>query len=155
MKDVPTPAGEPVIIPADGGKALHAFGEEVIVKLGGDQTRRSLSLWVEVTPPGGGPPPHHHDSEDELFLVQDGRVQFLVKGEWVEPGVGSTVYIPRGNVHSFRNAGESPSRMWVLTTPSGFETFFSRCAAEFARPGGPDMSRILSISGEHGIHFHQ
>ena len=155
MKDLPKPAPEPVIIPADGGTTLHAFGEEVVVKLGGDQTRGSLGLWLNVTPPGGGPPPHYHLNEDELFLVQHGRVQFLVNGDWVEPGVGSTVYVPRGNVHAFRNVGDSSSRMWVLATPAGFETFFSRCAAEFARPGGPDMPRIVSISAEHGIHFDQ
>jgi hypothetical protein len=46
-------------------------------------------------------------------------------------------------------------RMWILTTPSGFETFFSRCAAEFARPGGPDMPKVIGFSAEHGIHFVQ
>ena len=123
------------------------------MKLGGAQTGSSLSLWVETTPPGGGPPPHFHQGEDELFLVHRGRVQFLVDGQWVEPGEGSVVYVPRGNVHAFRNAGDAPSTMWILTTPSGFETFFSRCAAEFARAGGPDMSRVLAIGAEHGIHF--
>jgi quercetin dioxygenase-like cupin family protein len=153
MNPQPRPAGEPVIVLADGGKQLRAFGEEVAVKLGGGQTGGKLTLWVEVTPPGGGPPPHIHEGEDELFLVQKGRVQFWVKGEWVEPGEGAVVYVPRGNVHAFRNAGESPSRMWILTTPSGFETFFGRCAEEFAKAGGPDMGRVMGISAEHGIHF--
>jgi mannose-6-phosphate isomerase-like protein (cupin superfamily) len=155
MTEQPTPAGEPVIVPASAGRQLNAFGENVTVKLGGDETRRSLTLWVEVTPPGVGPPPHYHEAEDELFLVQQGRVQFLVKGQWVEPGEGSAVYVPRGNVHAFRNAGDAPSRMWVMTTPSGFETFFARCAAEFARGGPPDMGKIVAISAEHGIHFVQ
>ena len=155
MADQPVPAGPPVIIPPDGGNVLQAFGEQVTVKLAGGQTRGSLSLWVEVTPPGGGPPPHYHLNEDELFLVQRGRVQFLVDGRWAEPGEGSVVYVPRGNVHAFRNAGDAPSQMWILTTPAGFETFFARCAAEFARPGGPDMPKVMSVSAEHGIHFVQ
>src|SRR4051812_19577028 len=79
-------------------------------RLGGTDTNGSLSLWTEVPPPGLGPPPHYHLNEDELFLVQQGRVEFLVKGKWVEPGEGATVYIPRGNVHTFRNAGATPSR---------------------------------------------
>jgi mannose-6-phosphate isomerase-like protein (cupin superfamily) len=155
MEQHPKPAAGPVIVPAAAGAVLRAFGEEVVVKLGGDQTRRSLSLWTEITPPGGGPPPHYHLNEDELFLVQSGRVQFLVDGQWVEPGEGSTVYVPRGNVHAFRNAGQTPSRMWIITTPSGFETFFGRCAEEFAQPGGPDMAKVVGISAEHGIHFVQ
>ena len=149
----PTPKDKPVIVRADQGQALRAFGEEVSVKLGAAHTGGSLSLWVETTPPGGGPPPHFHEREDELFLVHRGRVQFLVEGQWVEPGEGAAVYVPRGNVHAFRNAGDAPSVMWILTTPAGFETFFSRCAAEFAKAGGPDMNRVVSISGEHGIHF--
>jgi mannose-6-phosphate isomerase-like protein (cupin superfamily) len=155
MEQQPKPSAKPVIVLAAAGDVLRAFGEEIVVKLGGAQTNRSLSLWTEITPPGGGPPPHYHLNEDELFLVHSGRVQFLVDGQWVEPGEGATVYVPRGNVHAFRNAGQTPSRMWIITTPAGFETFFGRCAEEFARPGGPDMTRIVGISAEHGIHFVQ
>jgi hypothetical protein len=63
------------------------------------------------------------------------------------------VFMPRGVVHSFRNPGSTPLRMLVHTAPSGFEVFFSRCADEFAKPGPPDMQRIMAISAEHGIFF--
>jgi hypothetical protein len=56
-------------------------------------------------------------------------------------------------VHAFKNVGDKPSRMLVSTSPGGFETFFSRCAEEFASPDGPDMERIVEISAEHGIHY--
>lgn len=153
MNQQTNPAGEPVIVSADAGRKLAAFGEDVTIKLGGEQTGGKLALWMEVTPAGGGPPPHVHANEDELFLVQWGRVQFLVKGEWVEPGEGAAVYVPRGNVHAFKNVGATPSRMWIMTSPSGFETFFARCAAEFGKPGGPDMPAVMKISAEHGIRF--
>jgi hypothetical protein len=61
--------------------------------------------------------------------------------------------MPRGVVHTFKNVGDQHSRMLITTTPSGFESFFSRCAAEFAKPGGPDMSRVIEIGIEHEIHF--
>jgi hypothetical protein len=61
------------------------------------------------------------------------------------------VYMPRGAVHCYRNVGTTPSRQWIVTMPSGFEKFFARCAEEFARPGGPDMNRIVQIHHEHGI----
>jgi hypothetical protein len=53
-------------------------------------------------------------------------------------------------VHSFRNPGQKPLRMLVHAAPFGFENFFSRCADEFAKPGPPDMQRIVAISAEHG-----
>src|SRR5687767_6511771 len=101
MKKQSNDALKPVIVPPDAGELLRGFGEEVMVKLGGGQTGGSLALWVETTPPGNGTPPHYHENEDELFLVQRGRVEFLVDGEWLEPGEGAAVYVPRGNVHAF------------------------------------------------------
>ena len=86
-------------------------------------------------------------------MVQEGEMSFLVDGEWQPAGAGSVVFAPRGSVHTFRNVGETPSRMLVLTQPSGFETFFARCAEEFKQPGEPDMDRIVAISSEHGIYY--
>jgi hypothetical protein len=45
--------------------------------------------------------------------------------------------------------------MLISTTPAGIEKFFARCAEEFAKAGGPEMSRITEIGAEYGIHFVQ
>ena len=63
--------------------------------------------------------------------------------------------MPHGSIHTFKNVGDQPLRMLIMTVPSGFEKFFCRCHDEFAKPGGPDMSRVDQISKEHGIHFLQ
>lgn len=136
----------PVIVAPGEGRIFHAFGEEVIIHLGGDQTGGQLTIWTEITPPGGGPPPHYHEQEHEWFYVEEGRVSFLLDGAWHELGPGGTAFMPCRSIHTFKNIGDIPSRMRVTTTPSGFEVFF-------ARPGGPDMPRIFEISAEHGIHF--
>jgi quercetin dioxygenase-like cupin family protein len=143
----------PSLLDPGAGRRLHAFGEEVILHLGGEQTGGQLAVWTEITPPGDGPPPHYHEREDECFVVQEGRVAFLHHGHWHEKGPGGVVFMPRGVVHAFKNVGDTPSRMLLTTTPSGFEIFFARCAEEFARPGPPDMPRIIAIAAEHGIHF--
>jgi uncharacterized cupin superfamily protein len=87
--------------------------------------------------------------------VLEGRVAFLLNGEWREVGPGASAFMPRGVVHTFKNVGDRSSRILILTTPSGFEKFFARCADEFAKPAGPDMARIVEIGVEHGIHFVQ
>jgi hypothetical protein len=58
--------------------------------------------------------------------------------------------LPRGVPHRYHNVGTTPSKHWLLTTPSGFEHFFA-CAEEFAQPGGPDMRRIVEIHAAYGI----
>ena len=144
-------AGGPVIVQPQGGATLHAFGNAMRIVLGGAETGGRLALGLETTPPGGGPPPHRHHTDDELFLVLEGREEFLTDGRWTEVAPGGAVYLPRGSVHTFRNAGEAPSRHWVLTTPSGFEVFFAQCAEAFAAPGAPDMGRVMGLFAAHGL----
>jgi mannose-6-phosphate isomerase-like protein (cupin superfamily) len=143
----------PCIVPPGAGKVLRAFGEEITIHLSGADTGGQFTMWTEITPPGGGPPPHYHLREEEWFFPLDGRVEFFRDNVWTEVPVGSVVFIPRGVVHAFRNPGDKPLRMLLHTAPSGFEIFFARCAEEFAKPGAPNMPRIIEISAEHGIHF--
>jgi hypothetical protein len=75
--------------------------------------------------------------------------------EWNKVGPGGTAFMPRGIVHTFKNVGDEPSRMLIMTAPSGFEKFFARCAPEFVELDKPDMSRFAEIGAEHGIHFVQ
>src|SRR6266545_2973693 len=149
----PTPST--CVVPPSGGKFIRAFGDEITVHLGATETDGKYTMFTVITPPGGGPPPHYHLNEDEWFFVLEGRIAFLLDGKWHEVGPGGAAFMPRGVIHTFKNVGDRPSRMLLTTTPSGFEKFFARCAAEFAKPSGPDMSRIIEIGAEHGIHFLQ
>jgi len=143
----------PAVVKQDEGRVLRAFGQEVTILLNGECTDGKLTAWINVNPPGDGPPPHYHSIEDETFYVLEGRAAFLVDSDWREVGPGGSAFMPHGSIHTFKNVGDQPLRMFITTTPSGFETFFARCAEEFAKPGGPDMSRVFQISEEHGIHF--
>lgn len=154
MTEESTASAEAIIVPADAGEVLNAFGNVTLVKLRGEQTQSGLAVLLADTPPGGGPPPHVHHFEDEMFLILEGEFQFLANGAWSETyGAGTVVFLPRGSVHSFRNVGETMGRHWIIATPSGFERFFARCADVFAQDGPPDMNKIISISTEHGIEY--
>lgn len=147
------PKQSTTVVPLAAARRLHAFGSELIVHVGGAETGGKYVMMTSVTPPGGGAPPHCHTREDEWFLVLDGRAEFLRDGEWIDAPVGAAVFTPRGVIHAFRNAGPSPLRMLIHTSPAGFENFFARCAEEFARSPSPEMSRLAQIAGEHGIQF--
>ena len=157
-QDNPLPGGDVgkpalTIATAESSKALRAFGDEITVLLAGADTGGKLAMCLAVTPPQSGPPPHYHLHEDEWFFPLEGQVEFFIDGAWRAVAVGTAVFIPRGTVHTFRNSGAVSLKMLIQTTPAGFETFFARCAEEFARSDPPDMARIVEISAEHGIHY--
>ena len=59
----------------------------------------------------------------------------------------------KGELHSFRMANGMKS---VPTAHSRRHREILRvCVEEFAKPSVPDMSRIIEIGAEHGIHFVQ
>jgi mannose-6-phosphate isomerase-like protein (cupin superfamily) len=150
-----TTTAKPIIVSENGGTKVNAFGNRLTFKLTAEETGGTLSLAQDQVPPGGGPPLHYHLNEDEVFIVQEGRIEYFIENRWIELGPGGVVFAPRNVPHRFRNPSDKPARQWTVFMPSGFETFFERCAVEFAKPGGPDMDRITAISAEHGIHYVQ
>jgi quercetin dioxygenase-like cupin family protein len=149
----PDPKLGSVIVPSGKAKVVRAFGGELHFYLTGDQTQKRFLLATIIAGPGHGPPPHYHENEDECFVVKEGRLSFLSGGEWKEAGPGDVIFTPRGTIHTYKNMGESRATMLFTALPSGFDVFFERCAVEFAKPGGPDMARIVEISAEHGIYY--
>ncbi|MEO7166683.1 MAG: cupin domain-containing protein [Spartobacteria bacterium] len=144
-----------IVVGSEEGNVLRAFGEEVTILLTGEQTDGRLTMWLEKTPPSTGPSLHFHINDDETFHVMEGQVAFFQNSKWSEVGPGGSAFVPRGQLHTFRNVGPETSRMLISTAPAGFEIFFARCAEEFAKPGGPDMPQVMKIAAEHGIHFVQ
>ena len=95
-----------------------------------------------------------HAFGEEVTILLDGEGTGGKLTMWTEiTPPGGAAYMPRGVVHTFKNVGDQPSRMLISITPSGVEKFFARCAEEFAKAGGPEMSWIVQIGAAHGIHF--
>jgi mannose-6-phosphate isomerase-like protein (cupin superfamily) len=70
-------------------------------------------------------PLHRHNREDEYSYVLEGRMGALLGEEVLEAGRGDLVLKPRGEWHTFWNAGEEPCRILEIIAPAGFERFFS------------------------------
>lgn len=74
-------------------------------------------------------------------------------------GPGSLVYVPRGNLHTYKNVGDEPGRMLVSQTPGGLhESFFEELGEEANDPnappiagGPPDVARIVETAARYGI----
>lgn len=70
-------------------------------------------------------PLHRHHNEDEYSFVIEGRMGALLGDEHLEAGPGDFVHKPRGQWHTFWNAGEEPCRILEIISPAGFERFFA------------------------------
>lgn len=134
-------------------REIHAFGDTMRLHLSGAETGGRYTMFTSVTPPGSGPPIHQHHLDDEWFHVLEGVAEFYYEGTWTRVEAGGSVFMPKGSVHTFRNAGDVPLHQLITLAPAGFDTFFSRCAEEFNQEGGPDHARLVAIAGEHGIVF--
>jgi mannose-6-phosphate isomerase-like protein (cupin superfamily) len=74
-------------------------------------------------------PLHRHQREDEYSYVIEGRIGALLGDDVLEAGPGDLVFKPRGEWHTFWNAGAEPCRILEVIAPAGFEGFFSELVA--------------------------
>ncbi|MGN6871252.1 MAG: cupin domain-containing protein [Solirubrobacteraceae bacterium] len=70
-------------------------------------------------------PLHRHMREDEYSYVLEGRVGALLGDETLIGSPGDLIFKPRGQWHTFWNAGDDPARIRETISPAGFERFFS------------------------------
>jgi mannose-6-phosphate isomerase-like protein (cupin superfamily) len=118
-----------VVGPADG-KAGFLGSIGVRFMLDGDASDGGFAL-VEhpMSARALAAPLHRHTREDEYSYVLEGRMGALLGDDVLEAGPGDLVFKPRGEWHTFWNAGDDPCRVLEIIAPAGFERFFSELVA--------------------------
>jgi mannose-6-phosphate isomerase-like protein (cupin superfamily) len=118
-----------------------------------------VSVLANLAPHGDSPPLHVHHSEDEIFVVQEGRLRIRVGDEDLEIADGQTALAPKGVPHTYRVESER-ARWLVMTARGDFERFVrsvSRPAErddlpEPAPPPTPEQAEALAaVCRDHGI----
>jgi quercetin dioxygenase-like cupin family protein len=95
-------------------------------------------------------PLHRHNREDEYSYVLDGRLGALLGDEVVFAEPGDLVFKPRGQWHTFWNAGDTPARILELISPAGFEDYF-RELVEMLRHGAPTGPERTALASRYGL----
>lgn len=92
-------------------------------------------------------PLHRHTREDEYSYVLEGRLGALLGEEEVFAEAGDLVFKPRGQWHTFWNAGDVPTRILEMISPSGLEELFR----ELGAPGGElDPATLPALAARYG-----
>ena len=135
--------------------------------IGREDSGGGFALVEHLMPPRRlAAPLHRHTREDEYSYVLEGRVGALLGEEEVFGEVGDLIFKPRGQWHTFWNAGDVPARILEIISPGGFEEAFremhalgdrldpATMAAIAARYGVEvDFERTAPIIERHGLGF--
>lgn len=106
--------GTGMVLEPGAGPSLDLGLGRPTIKVGAALSAQIGVVEGEVPPGGGFQIPHWHEDLDEVFYVLEGQIQFLLDGQWRRAVAGSTVLVPAGTVHAFRNASEQPARQLVI-----------------------------------------
>ena len=98
--------------------------DEYIIKATPGDTGVRMAVIEQAAAPGTGPPWHVHSREDEVFNVIEGTVQFWRGTETFVKDAGAVVVLPKGIPHTFKNVGQTRSRVLFTLIPDGLEKFF-------------------------------
>ena len=121
--------------------------------LGAIETGGGFSLVEHPIPPHAlAAPLHRHSREDEYSFVLEGRIGALLGGEVVFGDVGDLISKPRGQWHTFWNAGDEPARILEVISPGGFEHYFEEMVELLESSAGPpEPPALAAIAARHGL----
>ena len=159
--------GSPVLGPAEGG-LVEFDGLGVRFMISGEQSGGGFSL-VEhpLAPRALAAPLHRHHREDEYSYILEGSVGCQLGDRVVIGNPGDLVFKPRGQWHSFWNAGDTPARLLEIISPAGFEKYFEELTEALPANGPPneellgrllekyeldmDMASVPELVSRHGL----
>jgi mannose-6-phosphate isomerase-like protein (cupin superfamily) len=126
---------------------LGSFGVRFLAAA--NQTGGALSIVEHPVPARTlAAPLHRHRNEDEYSYVLEGVMGAVLGGEVVQAEAGSLVFKPRGQWHTFWNAGDGICRILEIIAPAGFEQFFADLAAD---PEAMTGERAMALDARYGL----
>ena len=148
-----TAAGNSKVLGRDQGKVGFLASIGVRFMIYGDRSGGGLSLVEHPMPPRAlAAPLHRHTQEDEYSVVLEGRVGALLGDDVVYGEPRDLIFKPRGEWHTFWNAGEEPARLLEIISPAGFERYFEELTElppELDRD--ERVNRIGAIAERYGL----
>lgn len=142
---------KPIVRQTSAGAMYQVVGHPTRCIMSADDTGGAYSLFELHCPPGDSVPVHSHSNEDETFIVLEGTLTFFVGGVTHTAPPGTVVFGPRNIPHQFRNESDQHARLYVMTTPGGFERFFAAVDAALKRGESFTPDVFVSLIEAHGM----
>jgi len=157
------------VLPAGEGRSGRLGGLGIRFMISGAESQGGFAL-VEhpLEPRALAAPLHRHSREDEYSFILRGKVGAQLGEEVLYGGPGDLIFKPRGQWHTFWNAGDEPASLLEIITPASFENYFEELIELFRSGKGQpesiapiakryglelDPSTIPALCAEHGLRF--
>lgn len=138
---------EPTVILPGASDSFDFGGLGVDWKVDGPHTgERFAVVHHPIAPRALAAPLHYHHNEDEYSYVLEGTLGALLGDEVVTARPGTWVFKPRGQWHTFWNAGEAPCHIIEVISPAGFEDYFREVAEAWG-----DVERFAEINEKYSL----
>jgi quercetin dioxygenase-like cupin family protein len=102
---------------------IGLVGDTYTALITGEDTNGRFCLLDMHIPPGGGPPPHRHDFE-ETFVLLEGEMEVIFRGNRLTVRAGETLNVPANAPHQLHNSSAKPARTLCFCAPAGLDKFF-------------------------------
>ena len=148
MTDPSTPTVSVRVLPAGEGDTSSLGGVRDRFMIDGADTSGRFALVEHLFAPRAlAAPMHRHHNEDEYSYVLTGRIGAVIEGREVQAGAGDLLFKPRGQWHTFWNAGDEPASCLELISPAGLEQLFRSFAT---LTGEPEPEQLAEMAAEYG-----
>ena len=138
------------IVRQSKGKQLYVLGDNLTIKLSGQNTNGQFALIVQDNPPKASFPKHMHTNENELFSVLEGEVEFEV-GEQITLKSGDFIFLPTNVPHSFKVVDTKNVQTTATIKRAKLENIFEEQSKLPAGP--PDFPKVTQICGNYDLNF--
>jgi mannose-6-phosphate isomerase-like protein (cupin superfamily) len=136
----------PRIIGPQDGKFVDLQSVGVRFMVWGAESGGTFSLVEHPIPPRTLVAPLHlHEREDEYSYVLEGRMGAQLGDDVVHAEPGDLVFKPRGQWHTFWNAGDTPCRILEIISPAGFEHFFKELGEQMAAAKAVSVAEVPNL----------
>jgi mannose-6-phosphate isomerase-like protein (cupin superfamily) len=154
MKQQTHVPGAARVLGARAGKVAPSIGSvsNRFMIDGGEAGGRFALVQHLFEPSALAAPMHRHHDEDEYTYVLSGRIGAVLGGEEVVGGPGDLIFKPRGQWHTFWNAGNEPAAVLEIISPSGLEELF-RSFEGFTAPPEPQTLAAMAAKYHCDLDF--
>jgi quercetin dioxygenase-like cupin family protein len=140
-------------IAPDEGASISMLAHSFAVKIDGEDTNGGYAVLVATIRPEDGPPGLHTHPFTESFYVLTGTFEFATRGsrgvETIRAVPGSTIHVPSGAPHTFKNVGATTGTLLVVAPPL-LVGYFREIAAATTPGVPPDFAKLAPIFEKYG-----